>query len=126
MTTAIKRRRGTTAEHSTFIGLEGEITIDSTKDTVVVHDGSTTGGFPLAKETGSSISAVDLTVTNGASVQGLTVGRGAGAVASNTAFGLDPLFANTTGGFNLAVGRYAFTSNTTGANNTALGRSLAY
>jgi hypothetical protein len=64
MTTAIKRRRGTTAEHSTFIGLEGEITIDSTKDTVVVHDGSTTGGFPLAKETGSSISAVDLTVTN--------------------------------------------------------------
>ena len=50
MTTAIKRRRGTTAEHSTFIGLEGEITIDSTKDTVVVHDGATAGGFPLAKE----------------------------------------------------------------------------
>jgi hypothetical protein len=50
MTTAIKRRRGTTSEHSTFTGLEGEITIDTTKDTVVVHDGSTAGGFPLAKE----------------------------------------------------------------------------
>jgi hypothetical protein len=50
MTTAIKRRRGTTSEHSTFTGLAGEITIDTTKDTVVVHDGSTAGGFPLAKE----------------------------------------------------------------------------
>jgi hypothetical protein len=51
MTTAIKRRRGTTSEHSTFTGLEGELTIDTTKDTVVVHDGATAGGFPLVKET---------------------------------------------------------------------------
>ena len=50
MTTQIKRRRGTTTEHSTFTGAEGEITIDTTKDTVVVHDGSTAGGHPLAKE----------------------------------------------------------------------------
>jgi hypothetical protein len=50
MTTQIKRRRGTTTEHSTFTGAEGEITIDTTKDTVVVHDGSTAGGHPLATE----------------------------------------------------------------------------
>jgi hypothetical protein len=50
MTTAIKRRRGTTTQHSSFIGLEGELTVDTTKDTVVVHDGSTTGGFPLLRE----------------------------------------------------------------------------
>jgi hypothetical protein len=50
MTTQIKRRRGTTTEHSTFTGAEGELTIDTTKDTVVVHDGSTAGGHPLAKE----------------------------------------------------------------------------
>lgn len=50
MTTAIKRRRGTTSQHSTFTGLEGEITVDTTKETLVVHDGATAGGHPLAKE----------------------------------------------------------------------------
>ena len=50
MSTQIQRRRGTTSEHSSFTGAAGEITIDSTKNTVVVHDGSTQGGFPLAKE----------------------------------------------------------------------------
>lgn len=51
MATALKLRRGTTSAHSIFTGAEGEITVDTTKDTVVVHDGSTVGGFPLAKET---------------------------------------------------------------------------
>lgn len=46
---ALQLRRGTTAEHSTFTGLVGEVTIDTTKDTIVVHDGSTVGGIPLAK-----------------------------------------------------------------------------
>jgi len=49
MTTQIKRRRGTTLQHSTFAGAEAEITIDTDKNTVVVHDGSTAGGYPLAK-----------------------------------------------------------------------------
>lgn len=47
---AIQYRRGTTAEHSTFTGLVGEVTVDTDKDTVVVHDGVTAGGYPLAKE----------------------------------------------------------------------------
>jgi hypothetical protein len=51
---ALQLRRGTTAQHTTFTGLEGEITIDTTKDTIVVHDGSTVGGFPLAKSTDTS------------------------------------------------------------------------
>lgn len=50
MATVLKIRRGTTAEHSTFTGEEGELTVDTTKDTVVVHDGTTAGGIPLAKE----------------------------------------------------------------------------
>jgi hypothetical protein len=49
MATALRLRRGTTSQHSTFTGLEGEVTVDTTKDTVVVHNGSTAGGFPLAK-----------------------------------------------------------------------------
>ena len=50
MATQVQRRRGTTAEHSTFTGAVGETTVDTSKDTVVVHDGSTQGGFPLLRE----------------------------------------------------------------------------
>tara|TARA_X000001382_G_C3115791_1_gene161502 strand:- start:92 stop:814 length:723 start_codon:yes stop_codon:yes gene_type:complete len=63
MSTQIQRRRGTTSEHSTFTGAAGEITIDSTKNTVVVHDGTTAGGFPLAKEANAlTSSAIGVTV----------------------------------------------------------------
>jgi hypothetical protein len=34
--------------------LVGEVTIDTTKDTIVVHDGTTAGGIPLAKESALS------------------------------------------------------------------------
>jgi hypothetical protein len=51
---AFQRRRGTTSEHSTFTGLAGELTVDTTKNTVVVHDGVTAGGIPLAKESALS------------------------------------------------------------------------
>lgn len=50
MTTSLRLRRGTTTQHSTFTGAAGEVTIDTTKNTIVVHDGSTAGGIPLAKE----------------------------------------------------------------------------
>jgi RNase P/RNase MRP subunit p29 len=51
---ALQFRRGTTSQHSTFTGLQGEITVDTTKKTLVVHDGTTAGGIPLAKETAST------------------------------------------------------------------------
>lgn len=50
MSFAFQRRRGTTAQHASFTGLLGEVTVDTDKDVVVVHDGSTAGGFPLAKQ----------------------------------------------------------------------------
>ena len=49
MATAIQWRRGTTAQHSSFTGLVGEITVDTDLDTLRVHDGSTAGGHRLAK-----------------------------------------------------------------------------
>ena len=58
MAKLLKLRRGTTSQHSSFTGAEGEVTVDTTKDTVVVHDGSTAGGHPLAKE-----STVPTTIT---------------------------------------------------------------
>ena len=45
--TQIQTRRGTTAQHSTFTGAVGELTVDTDKKTVVVHNGITPGGFPL-------------------------------------------------------------------------------
>ena len=41
-------RRGTTAQHATFTGANGEITVDTVKHVVVVHDGVTAGGIPQA------------------------------------------------------------------------------
>ena len=49
MAKLLRLRRGTTSDHSSFTGAEGEVTVDTTKDTLVVHDGSTQGGVPLAK-----------------------------------------------------------------------------
>lgn len=49
MSITVKLRRGTTTQHSTFTGEEAEVTVDTTKDVVVVHDGVTAGGHPMAK-----------------------------------------------------------------------------
>lgn len=52
---AFQRRRGTTAEHSSFTGLLAELTVDTDKKTVVVHDASTAGGIPLARAAGGTL-----------------------------------------------------------------------
>jgi hypothetical protein len=50
MAFAFQRRRGTTAQHASFTGLNAELTVDTDKKVVVVHDGSTAGGVPLMKQ----------------------------------------------------------------------------
>jgi len=45
MATQLQLRRGTTAEHSTFTGLEGELTYDTSAKNPVIHDGVKAGGF---------------------------------------------------------------------------------
>jgi hypothetical protein len=49
MSVQVQRRRGTTAQHATFTGALAELTVDTDKKTVVVHDGTTAGGNPLAQ-----------------------------------------------------------------------------
>jgi hypothetical protein len=56
MPTILQLRRGTTTEHASFTGAEGEVTVNTTKDTLVVHDGSTAGGFEIALADGSNVS----------------------------------------------------------------------
>ena len=57
MAKLLKLRRGTTTQHASFTGAEGEVTIDTTKDTAVIHDGSTQGGRPLAREDMNNVSS---------------------------------------------------------------------
>lgn len=45
---AIQLRRGTSAEHSSFTGLVGEVTVNTSNNSIHVHDGSTAGGTELA------------------------------------------------------------------------------
>ena len=49
MAIQIQLRRGTTAQTNAFTGAVGEVTVDTDKKTVVVHDGTTVGGTVLAK-----------------------------------------------------------------------------
>jgi hypothetical protein len=59
-------------------------------------------------------------------VNGLTVGRGNGAVSSNSAVGYQALYANTAGMYNTAYGNQALYSNTIGFNNIAFGAGALY
>ena len=49
MPTTLQFRRYGTAAGASITGANGEITIDTDKETVVVHDGSAAGGYPLLR-----------------------------------------------------------------------------
>jgi len=72
MATQVQLRRGNNASHLTFTGVEGEVTIDTDKDTLVVHDGSTAGGTPLAKEAtvNAAFDAANTATTTAAAAEG--------------------------------------------------------
>jgi hypothetical protein len=76
---AIQFRRGNTTQHNSFTGLLGEVTVDTDKKTLVVHDGSTTGGFPLAREGAAS------NASSGSFTSNVTIG-GTLAVTSTASF----------------------------------------
>ena len=56
MATQVQFRRGTTGQHSGFTGAVGEVTVDTEKKILCVHDATTAGGFPLLTEDGSNSS----------------------------------------------------------------------
>lgn len=81
----------------------------------------TTGRVLVGTTTASGANL--LQVNSDALVNGMTVGRGAAGVATNTALGVSALLANTTGTNNTAGGYTALSANTIGTNNTAFGGS---
>jgi hypothetical protein len=55
MADQLQLRGGSTTEHSTFTGALREVTVDITKKTLVVHDATTVGGIPIAREDLSNV-----------------------------------------------------------------------
>lgn len=52
MATQVQFRRGSTGETAVFTGAAAEVTVDTSQNICVVHDGSTPGGFPLLRQDG--------------------------------------------------------------------------
>ena len=88
MPTQVQFRRGTTSQNDAFTGAVGELSVDTTLDTIRVHDGSTGGGHRLAKY--SDISAGDITAVVAGT--GLSGGATSGsATVSLSHLGLESL-----------------------------------
>jgi len=106
MPTQLQLRRGTTVQHNTFTGAVGEVTVNTTKKTAVVHDGSTAGGLELLRADMSNVFAAatpsitslttsgnvdvggNLTVTGTTTFNGGTITMG-DADTDNVVFGAD-------------------------------------
>lgn len=61
-----------------------------------------------------------------ANINGLTVGKGAGSIASNTTLGRNAFSSNISGFDNTAIGLFSLYSNLDGISNTAIGRYSLY
>jgi len=132
---------GSSANVATSTAITGDISISNTGVTaigsgVIVNDdiaGGTITDAKLAqittanKVSGSAITTGNIsttgsiTTTSTLSVQGLTFGKGVGAISSNTAAGANALNTNTTGFNNTAIGAGTLQANTQGDSNTAVG-----
>jgi hypothetical protein len=95
MPTQVQLRRGTTVQHESFTGALGEVTVNTTKKTIVVHDGSTVGGTEIAKADLSNVSTI--TATTAAT---LATPRNIGGVSFNGSANIDLPGVNTTGNQN--------------------------
>jgi len=97
----LRKRRNTTTELSTLTLLLGELVIDVTKPTIVVGDGSTPGGIPLAKEVHSHASATTgtagfMSTADKTKLDALSLAGGIQNILSDTV----PVTARTTANFN--------------------------
>lgn len=76
MPTQVQFRRGTDTQTNSFTGAAGEITINLTNDTIHVHDGSTVGGFELARADLSNASGTTVSAGTGITKVGTTLSIG--------------------------------------------------
>ena len=74
----------------------------------------------------STPSVTSITTSADASISGLTVGKGLGSIASNTAIGNTALGTNTSGAHNVAVGYNASPQSNAGSYNVAVGENTLF
>ena len=84
MSKLLQLRGGTTTEHASFTGAVREVTVDTTKDTLVVHDGSTAGGHALS--TAADVSAALATLVDSAPATLNTLNELAAALNDDASF----------------------------------------
>ena len=73
MAKQVKYRRGTTTQHTTFVGVDGEMTVDTDGHVVVVHDGSRAGGWPMANAVAVNTQIASLQANAGAQGDSIAV-----------------------------------------------------
>jgi hypothetical protein len=102
-------------------GVTGDVVgpASATDNAISRFDGTTGKLIQNSLVTVSDTGAISAPVD--ASISGLTVGKGGGAVVGNSAIGFGAL-ANNTGSQNTAVGYNAMTTNTSGVQNAAVGQ----
>jgi hypothetical protein len=115
MAKTLQFRRDTTTNLASVTGAVGELFVDTTKDTVVVMDGSTAGGFPLAKESDVPADLSDLTDTTNLiptslTDLGITDGTDGQVLTTNGSGGFT--FTTATGGGSASTGDFTFSANT--------------
>jgi len=94
MARQVQFRRGTTSEHSSFTGAVGEITVNTTTNKPVVHDGSTAGGHPVSSDVvddttpqlggNLDVNGNDIVTTSNANLELAPNGTGKVVVKGNT------------------------------------------
>jgi hypothetical protein len=87
----------------------GVVTLSGINDSLLVH-----------KSGSETITGVKTFIPDQI-IAGLTVGRGAGSIATNVALGIGSLSANTSGGNNTSVGSGSLSNNTVASYGTAVG-----
>ena len=119
----LQLRGGTTSEHSSFTGAAREVTVDTTKKTLVVHDGSQAGGTPLMKESGANAAAAVAIGTGGNNAINIDsnqrVGIGTADFSNTNSFMDDFVVENTTAGTGAGISIIANATN--GYSSIALG-----
>ena len=108
----VQQYRGTTAQHANYTGPIAELTVDTTKATVVVHDGATAGGHPMAKESRRVIvDGTIMTVNSGAEA---TLGADLNVAFSVTAAAAALISGDANNGLGLGTDNKLVVSNATG------------
>jgi len=95
MPTVLQFRRGTTAQNNSFTGSAGEVSVDTSIDTLRVHDGSTAGGFEITSNaatqtlTNKTIDASNNTLSNigNSSLTNSAIAVTDGSTSTNVALG---------------------------------------